>query len=188
MSLMMAELPGKRLELLKETVPQSTRVAVLANPASPGYKSWMHNLTVAARALGLQLHAVEVRGADELDTAFATMARAGADALKVLSDPALMDTLLGQVADLATKRRLPAMYDWKMYVEAGGLMSYGPSLPDSHRRAATYVAKILKGANPADLPVEQATKFELIINLKTAQALGITIPSHFLVLADEVIK
>ena len=188
LSLMMAELPGKRLEILKETVPQSTRVAVLANPAATGYTPWMHNLTVAARALGLQLHAVEVRGADELDTAFAAMARAGADALMVLSDPALMDTLLGQVADLATKRRLPAMYDWKMYVEAGGLMSYGPSLPGSHRRAATYVAKILQGANPADLPVEQAAKFELIINLKTAKALGLTIPPHLLILADRVIQ
>ena len=188
LSLMMAELPGKRLEILKETVPQSTRVAVLANPASPGYTPWMHNLTVAAGALGLQLHAVEVRSADELDTAFAAMARASADALIVLTDPALMDTLLGQVVDLAAKSRLPAMYDWKMYVEAGGLMSYGPSLPGSHRRAATYVAKILQGANPADLPVEQAAKFELIINLKTAQALGITIPPILLFQADEVIK
>jgi putative ABC transport system substrate-binding protein len=106
----------------------------------------------------------------------------------VLSDPLLMDALLGRVADLATKSRLPAMYDWKMYVEAGGLMSYGTSLPERHRRAATYVDKILQGAKPADLPVEQSTKFELIINLKTAQALGITIPPPLLVLADEVIK
>src|SRR5712691_5949171 len=127
LSLMMAELPGKRLELLKETVPQSTRVAVLANPAAPSYTRWMSNLTVAARALGLQLHAVEVRRADELDTACAAMTQAGVDALIVQSDPALMDYLLGQVADLAAKNRLPAMYDWKMYVEAGGLMSYGPS-------------------------------------------------------------
>ena len=99
-----------------------------------------------------------------------------------------MDTLLGRVADLATTHRLPAMYDWRMYVEAGGLMSYGPSLPERHRRAATYVDKILKGAKPADLPVEQPTKFELVINLKTAKALGITMPPSLLLLADEVIQ
>jgi putative ABC transport system substrate-binding protein len=188
MSFLMAELPGKRLELLKETVPQSTRVAMLVNPALVTYKARMNNLTVAARALGLHLHVVEVHSADELDTAFAAMTHEGADALMVLSDPALMDTLCGQVADLAATRRLPAMYDWKMYVEAGGLMSYGPSLPERHRRAATYVDKIFKGANPADLPVEQSTKFELIINLKTAKALGITMPPSLLVLADEVLQ
>ena len=185
---LMAELPGKRLEILKETVPQSTRVAVLANPANPAYAAVLHNLTVAAQALGLHLHVVEVRRAEELDTAFAAMTREGADALMVLSDPLLMDTLLGRVADLAATSRLPAMYDWKMYVEAGGLMSYGPSLPERHRRAATYVDKILKGANPADLPVEQSTKFELVINLKTAEALGITIPPTLLFHADEVIQ
>ena len=116
------------------------------------------------------------------------MTRAGADALIVIADPALMDGLRGQIAELAATSRLPAMYDWRMYVEAGGLMSYGPSLPDTHRRAATYVDKILKGAKPADLPVERPTKFDLLINLKTAQALGITIPPHLLVLADEVMK
>ena len=188
LSLMMPELPGKRLELLKETVPQSTRVAVLANPAFEVSKLYLNNLTLAARALGLQLHVVEVRRADELDTAFAAMTREGADALIVLSDPALMDPLLGRVTDLAATHRLPAMYNWKMYVEAGGLMSYGPSLPGSHRRAATYVDKILKGANPADLPVEQPTKFELVINLKTAKALGLTIPLSLLGRADEVIE
>jgi ABC-type uncharacterized transport system substrate-binding protein len=188
MSLLWAELPGKRLELLKETVPQSMRIAVLGNPATPIYEPRLNNLTIAARALGLYLHAVEVHGADELAPAFAAMTQAGGDALMVLADPALMDRLLGQVAALAATSRLPAMYDWKMYVEAGGLMSYGPSLPDSHRRAATYVDKILKGAKPADLPVEQPTKFELVINLKTAQALGLTIPPTLLFQADEVIK
>ena len=148
----------------------------------------MDNLTMAARALGLHLHVAEVRSADELDTAFAVMTREGADALMVLSDPALMDTLCGQVAALAATKRLPAMYDWKMYVEAGGLMSYGPSLPERHRRAATYVAKIFKGANPADLAVEQSTKFELIINLKAAKALGLTIPPIVLFQADEVLQ
>jgi putative ABC transport system substrate-binding protein len=187
-SLLMATLPGKRLELLKETVPQSARVAVLANPASPVYAARLHNLTEAADALGLHLHIVEVRRADELDTAFAAMTREGVDALMVLSDPALMDSLLERVADLAAMRRLPAMYDWKMYVEAGGLMSYGPSLPERHRRAATYVAKILTGANPADLSVEQSTKFELVINLKAAKALGLTIPPLVLFQADEVLQ
>ncbi len=187
-SLLMAELPGKRLELLKETVPQSTRVAVLANPDNPVYEALRNNLTVAARALGLHLHVVEVHSADELDPAFAAVTREGADALMVLSDPALMDNLRGRVADLAATHRLPAMYNWKMYVEAGGLMSYGPSLPERHRRAATYVDKLLKGANPADLPVEQPTKFELVINLKTAKALGLTVPPTILFQADEVIQ
>jgi ABC-type uncharacterized transport system substrate-binding protein len=182
------ELPGKRLELLKETVPQSARVAVLANPAAPSYQPLLNNLTMAARALGLQLHVVELRSPDELDAAFAAMTQERADALMVLSDSALMDSLLGRVADLAAKRRLPAMYDWKMYVEAGGLMAYGPSLPDTHRRAATYVDKILKGAKPADLPVERPTKFDLLINLKTAQALGLTIPPSVLFQATEVIR
>ena len=187
-SLLMMELPGKRLELLKELVPQSTRVAVLANPAFAVNTLYLHNLTVAAQALKLHLHVVEVRRADELDAAFVAITRAGADALMVMSDPALMDSLLGRVADLAATHRLPAMYNWKMYVEAGGLMSYGPNLLERHRRAATYVEKILKGAKPAHLPEEQPTKFELIINLKTAKALGITVPPSLLLLADEVLQ
>jgi putative ABC transport system substrate-binding protein len=184
----MMELPGKRLELLKETVPQSTRVAVLANPAFPLYQLYVKNLTMAAHALGLSLHMVEMHSADELDPAFAALSREGTDALMVLSDPALMDNLLGRVAALAATHRLPAMYNWKMYVEAGGLMSYGPSLSDSHRRAAAYVDKILKGAKPADLPVEQPTQYELVINLKTAQALGLTMPPSILLQANEVIR
>jgi putative tryptophan/tyrosine transport system substrate-binding protein len=158
------------------------------NPANPPATAMLHNLTVAAQELKLHLHVVELRRAEELDTAFAVMTQEGADALIVVSDPVLMDGLCEQVAALAAASRLPAMYDWKMYVEAGGLMTYGPSLPETHRRAATYVDKILKGAKPADLPVERPTKFDLLINLKTAQALGITIPPHLLVLADEVIK
>ena len=187
-SLLNEELPGKRLEILKETVPQSTRIAVLANPAWPAYAPGLHNLTVAARALGVHLHVVEVRRADELALAFAAMTQAGVDALLVIAEPALMDGLRGQVADLAAMRRLPAMYDWKMYVVAGGLMAYGPSLPDVYRRAATYVDKILKGTPPTDLPVEQPTKFELVINLKTAKALGLTVPPSLLLLADEVLQ
>ena len=188
LSLNMMELPGKRLELRKETVPQSTRIAVLANPAFPPYQLYVKNLPMAAHALGLSLHMAEVHSADELEPAFAALSREGADALMVLSDPALMDNLLGRVAALAATHRLPAMYNWKMYVEAGGLMSYGPSLSDSHRRAAAYVDKILKGAKPADLPVEQPTQYELVINLKTAQALGLTMPPSILLQANEVIR
>jgi putative ABC transport system substrate-binding protein len=188
MSLLNEDLPGKRLEILKETVPRSTRIAVLANPAWPAYASRLHNLTVAARALGLHLHVVEVQRADELAPAFAAMTQAGVDALLVIAEPALMDGLRGQIADLATTSRLPAIYEWRMYVEAGGFMAYGPSLPDVYRRAATYVDKILKGAKPADLPVEQPTKFELVINLTTAKALGITMPPTLLFQADEVIQ
>ncbi len=188
LSLLMAELPGKGLELLKEAVPQSARVAVLGNPADPTYEARMNNLRMAAQALGLHLHVMEVRRADELDTAFAAMTREGADALIVLPDVALMDPLHGRIAALATQRRLPAMYGWRAYVEAGGLMAYGPSLRDMWRRAAIYVDKLLKGAKPAELPVEQPTKFELVLNRKTAQALGITFPPTLLVLADELIQ
>jgi putative tryptophan/tyrosine transport system substrate-binding protein len=192
LSFLSAELPGKRLELLKETVPQSTRIAVMWNPVGPGYASrqvLLHNLAVAARALGLHLHVVEVRRADELDTAFAALPPAGADALLVLDDSLVLSSRLGgRLADLAATSRLPAMYEWREWVVAGGLMAYGPSLQDIYRRATTYVDKILKGATPADLPVEQPRKFELVLNLKTAQALGITIPPHLLVLADEVIR
>jgi putative ABC transport system substrate-binding protein len=189
LSFLSAELPGKRLELLKETVPQSTRVGVLANPAFPAYASTLANLTVAARALGVHLHVVEVRRADELDTAFAAMTHAGVDAVIALEDAVLLNGPRGQVvADLAAKSRLPVMYAWRDWVVAGCLLSYGPNELDTDRRAAVYVDKILKGAKPADLPVEQPTKFELIINLKTAQALDITIPPHLLMLADEVIR
>jgi len=183
------ELPGKRLELLKETVPQPARIAVLADPDSPTYESRMNNLTVAARALGLQLHVVELRRADELDTAFAAMTQERADALLVIGDALLLNRQRARVvAGLAAQHRLPAMYDWREYVDAGLLMSYGPSQLDMQRRTAVYVDKILKGAKPADLPVEQPTKFELIINLKAAKALGLTIPPAILFQADEVLQ
>jgi ABC-type uncharacterized transport system substrate-binding protein len=183
-----AELLGKRLELLKETVLQSTRIAVLANPANPAYQDNMDNLTVAARALGLHLHVVEVRRAEELDTAFAAMTSAGDDALIVLEDSLVLSTLGGRIAERAATARLPAMYGWRRHVDAGGLMSYGPSMQDMQHRAAVYVDKILKGAKPADLPVEQPTKFALVLNLKTAKALGLTIPPTILFQADEVIR
>ena len=188
LSLLSAELPGKRLEILKETVPQSTRVAVLVNQVYVAYEPAMQSLTVAAQALGLHLHVVELRRAEELDDAFAAMTRAGAEALIVLEDALLLNGLRGRTVDLAATHRLPAMYIWREVVVAGGLMSYGPSLPDMYRRLAVYVDKILKGAKPADLPVEQAIKFELVINLKTAKALGLTIPASILFQADEVLQ
>jgi putative ABC transport system substrate-binding protein len=187
-SLLMTELPGKGLELLKETVPQSVRVAVLGNPVDPTYEARMSTLRRAAQALGLPLHVLEVRRADELAPAFAAMTREGADALMVLGDVALLDPLHGRIAALAAQSRLPAMYGGRAYVEAGGLMAYGPSLQDLWRRAAIYIDKRLKGTKPADLPVEQPTQFEFVLNLKTAQALGLTIPPSMLFQADEVIR
>jgi putative ABC transport system substrate-binding protein len=182
------ELAGKRLELLKETVPQLVRVAVLANPAAPPHKVFLENLTVVSQELGLQLQVLEVRSPDELDRAFATLTHVGAEALFVLPDPPMLDRLDRRIADLTAQHRLPAIYPFKSYVDAGGLMSYAPNLPDIYRRAAYYVDKILKGAKPADLPVEQPTKFEFVINLKAAQALGFTIPPTVLFQADEVIQ
>jgi putative ABC transport system substrate-binding protein len=188
MSNLRAALISKQLEFLKETVPQSTRIAVLANPISPGHAPLLHNLTVAAEALKLSVHVVEVRRAEEVDDAFAAMGHAGADALVVFAEPQLIGPLRGRIAARAATSRLPAMCAAKDYVEAGCLMSYGPSLRDIHRRVAVYVDKILKGANPADLPVEQPTAFELVINLKTAQELGLTIPPTVLFQANEVIR
>ena len=183
-----AELPGKRLEILKETLPQSTRIAVLGNPAFAAYETWLNSLTAAAQALDLHLHVLELHHADELDSAFAALTSAGAEALIVLSDPALLDGLHGRIVDLAARHRLPAMYDWRAYVDAGGLMAYGPSMPDMQQRAASYVDKILKGAKPADLPIEQPTTFRLVINLKAAKALGLTIPPAVLFQAHEVLQ
>jgi ABC-type uncharacterized transport system substrate-binding protein len=183
------ELQGKRLELLKETVPQSTRIGILANPAFPAHASRLHTLTEAARALGLHLHVVEVHRADEVDTALAVMARAGVDAVLVLEDAVVLNSERGRVvAALAATHRLPVMYAWREWVVEGCLMSYGPNFVDTWRRVATYVDKIFKGTKPADLPVEQPVKFDLVINLKTAKALGITMPPSLLLLADEVIQ
>jgi putative ABC transport system substrate-binding protein len=182
------DLTGKRLELLKEAVPHVSRIAVLVNPAQPTYGAAMHDLAVASRRLGVALQVLELRRADEVAPAFTAMGQEGAEALVVgLSDP-LLRGLSGQITALAAQHRLPAMYPWKEYTEVGGLMSYAPSLPALWRHAATYVDKLLKGAKPANLPVEQPMKFELVINLKAAQPLGLTLPPHLLVLADEVIK
>jgi putative ABC transport system substrate-binding protein len=178
---------AKDLELLKEAVPKVRRVAVLSNPASPSQPFAISDIKGAARSLGLQLQILEARGPGEFDGAFAAMARERAGALFVVQDPAFIPQR-ARLVDLAAKNRLPSMFTQREDTEAGGLMSYGPRLSDLWRRAATYVDKILKGAKPADLPVEQPTKFELVINLKTAKALGLKIPQSVLIRADEVIQ
>jgi putative ABC transport system substrate-binding protein len=186
--LLSAEVAGKRLEILKETVSHSTRIAVLTNPTNPGAAPQLRHLTKASRALGLHLHVVELRRPEKLDSAFAAMIREQVDALFVMDDPLLIDGLRARIAAFAAKSRVPAISGWRAYVDAGGLLAYGPPLPDLIRRAAVYVDTILKGAKPGDLPVEQPTTFELIINLKAAKALGLTIPSTLLFQADEVIQ
>jgi putative ABC transport system substrate-binding protein len=188
MSNFVAELPGKQLELLKEAVPRSTRIAVLTNPAHLSHGPEMENLAVATKALGVHLRVVQLRSRDELDGAFAAMSREGAEALVVLGEPLLIDRIIRAIVALAAQYRLPAIYSWSTQAQAGGLMSYGPHLPDLSRSAATYVDKILHGAKPGDLPVEQPIKFELVLNLKTAKALGMTMPPSLLLLADEVIQ
>jgi putative tryptophan/tyrosine transport system substrate-binding protein len=180
---------GKRLELLKEAVPAVTRVAVLANPANhPSTVLQLQETQVAAQALGVQLQVIEIRSPDEFENAFAAMTKAGADALFVLTDAMLFERHASDIVALAQQHRLPAMYSWSMYTDAGGLMFYNLSNTDAYRRGATYVDKLLKGAKPADLPIEQPMKFELVINLKTAKALGLTIPPTLLFLADEVLQ
>jgi ABC-type uncharacterized transport system substrate-binding protein len=182
------ELYGKRLELLKELVPQVARIAVLANPNNPATARAVREVQRAAQALGVQLHIIEVRSPDAFEHAFAAITRAGVDALLVLTDPLTLERHVSAIVALARQTRLPAMYPWKSYVEAGGLMVYGASLPDIHRRTAYYVDRILRGTKPADLPVEQPTAFELVINLKTAKELGLTIPPLLLFQATEVIR
>ena len=181
------EIVAKQLELLKETVPKIRRVAILSNPANAYHQLAIREVNVAARSLGVQLQLLEARGPNEFDAAFAAMAKERVEALLVLSDT-IFGSHATRLADLAARSRLPATYGVREDEKAGGLMSYGPSLLDSYRRAATYVDKILKGAKPAELPVEQPTKFELVINLKAAKALGLTIPQSLLVRADELIQ
>jgi putative tryptophan/tyrosine transport system substrate-binding protein len=183
-----AELSGKRLEILKQVVPQLSRVALLLNPTLESSAGNVRETQMAAQALGVALQVLEVRRPEDIEGAFAAVPQAGAGALLLLTDPRVLESHRHHVVALALQSGLPAMYPWRMYVEAGGLMSYGISLQEWYRRAATYVDKILKGAKPGDLPVEQPMKFELVINLKTAQALGITMPPSLLLLADEVIQ
>jgi putative ABC transport system substrate-binding protein len=184
------ELIGKVLELLTQAAPGVSRVAALWEPGAVGErteKELLKGAEVSGRALGVRLQFVEARGPDDFDRAFSDMTRAGASALTTLPS-AMFFNERRRLVDLAAKNRLPAVYQWREFVDAGGLMSYGPNGADLFRRAATYVDKILKGAKPADLPVEQPTKFELVINLKTATALNLTIPPSLLQRADQVIE
>ena len=180
------ELGGKRLELLKEAVPKLARVAVLYDPANPGsVLEVKEDLPAAARALGLTIRSWEVRDADGFERVFAALNKQRPDGLYVPSAGPLMRANKKRIVGFALKSRLPSMYVNREYVDAGGLMSYGADLADGYRRVAYYVDKILKGAKPADLPVEQPTKFELVINLKTAKQIGLTIPPEVLARADQ---
>ena len=181
------ELSGKHLELLKDTVPKLTRVAVLWNPeASISTLGWKES-QLPARALGLQLYSMEISSADKFDKAFEDATRARVAAVAI-GPNALVAANQKRIADLAAKGRLPSIYQLREFVNSGGLMAYGPDRSDLYRRAATYVDKILKGTKPADLPVERPMKFELVINLKTAKQIGLTIPQSVLYRADKVIK
>jgi putative ABC transport system substrate-binding protein len=180
------EIVGKHLELLKEVIPSVSRVAVLSNPASALYTSFLRETQAAGRALRLALQVYEARDPNGLKATFTAMTKAREGALLVMPH-AFTFANARRIADLATKSRLPAVFAFRESVEAGGLMAYAANAPDMFRRAATYVDKIFHGAKPGELPVEQPTKFDLIINLKTAKALGLTIPQSVLIRADEVI-
>jgi putative ABC transport system substrate-binding protein len=182
-----AVLAGKRLELLKETVPKLSRVALLWDSQNPGSAQAWKESQLPARELGLQIHSMEVSSADKFEGAFKDATKARSAALAATPN-ALALSNRKQIVELAAKTRLPAIYFREEFVESGGLMSYGADLDDHYRRAAIYVDKILKGTKPADLPVEQPTKFELVINLKTAKQIGLTIPPNVLARADKVIK
>jgi putative ABC transport system substrate-binding protein len=187
LSMLNIDLGGKRVELLREVVPGLSRVFVLWNPDNHGNVLIMKNTEIAARVLGVQLHSFEVRRLEDLEHAFVAITGGHGSALMVIEDPITLDHR-NRVADFAARNRLPAVYGLAAYVKAGGLLSYGIHLEDLFRRSAYYVDKILKGAKPADLPVEQPTKFELVISVKTAKALGLTIPPSMLGRADEVIQ
>ena len=182
-----AELVGKRLGLLKEAIPGLARIAVVLNLSNPTLVTQRKQIEVAARSLGFQPQFLDVRKPEDLGRAFDTAVKQRADAVHVGLD-FLAQSNLGRIVDLAAKHRLPTIYSTRDFVDAGGLMAYGVSRLEMYRRAATYVDKIFKGAKPGDLPIEQPTKFEFVINLKTAKALGLTIPQSLLLRADEVIK
>jgi putative ABC transport system substrate-binding protein len=181
------DLRGKGLQLFKEAIPRLMRVALLLNPENPVRDATLREAERGARALGLQLQSFDARNPQELEGAFARMARDGVDGV-VVPIEGLFFNRRTRIAELAARHRLPAMYDWREFVEAGGLMSYGPVISDLFRRAAGYVDKILKGARPAELPVEEPTKFELVLNLRAARALGLTIPPTVLQRADRVLQ
>jgi putative ABC transport system substrate-binding protein len=183
----LAEVAAKRLQLLKLAVPTTSRVAFLWNPDNPSHAVYLDEWKAAAPTLGVEMLFVAVRSSDEFDSAFAAMMRERPDAFTMTAD-FLHQLHIGWIIDFLARNRLPGMYQIRENVVAGGLMSYGASLPDLFRGAAGYVDKILKGTRPADLPVQQPTKFDLTVNLKTAKALGLTIPEPFLLLADEVIE
>ena len=182
-----SDLSAKQLELLREAIPQASHIAMVWDAGFEGARIAAQNAQSAAQALGISLQSIPVRGADEFDGAFASMVRDRAAAV-VVGGSALFYAEGKRLADLAVKHRLPAVFNERSYAEAGGFMSYGSDFAENYRRAADYVDKILKGAKPAELPIEQPTKFELVINLKTAKALGITIPPNLLVQAEEVIE
>jgi putative ABC transport system substrate-binding protein len=181
------EIVGKYLEFLKEIVPRASRIALLLNPLPPGAANYRMAVENAAKNLGVALQVVEARGRDGFEGAFAMMVREHADGVVVQSDP-IFFTARKQIVELAAKNRLPAVYHAREVVEIGGLLSYGGSLDYQFRRAAMYVDKILKGAKPADLAVEQSAKIELVVNLRTAKALGLIIPQKLLLRADRIIE
>jgi putative tryptophan/tyrosine transport system substrate-binding protein len=181
------EVAGKRLQLLKLAVPRMSRTAVLWNPNNPIHATYVEEWKAAAPALGVEMLFVAVRSSQDFDSAFSAMIRKQPDAFAMTADP-LHELHIGWIIDFLARNRLPSMFQVRENAVAGGLMSYGASFSDLFRRAAGYVHKILQGTRPADLPVEQPTKFELVVNLKTAKALGLTIPEPFLLLADEVIE
>jgi putative ABC transport system substrate-binding protein len=187
LTIVMSETMAKSLELLKGTLPGLTRVAVIWDPATPSHRPGLKAVEDVSGALGLRVQALAVRGAAEFDRAFSAIVQERAGAVLVLSTPLFMGGAR-RLAELALTHRLPTMFGPREHVEAGGLLSYSPDRADLYRRAAAYVDKILKGANPAELPVQQATKFELVINLKTARVLGLTIPQSMLVRADQIIE
>jgi putative ABC transport system substrate-binding protein len=188
LSALSPEVEGKRLQLLKEMLPRLSRVAVLMNPANPVTPLIWKQTQAAAMSARVTVQAVEVRAADAFERAFALITKAKPDAMIVIADRPFLISHRARIVSFAARSRLPAVYTFREFVQEGGLAVYGPNFPDMFRRAATYVDKILKGANPANLPVEQPTKFELVINLKTAKALGLTIPPSLLGRADEVIQ
>jgi putative tryptophan/tyrosine transport system substrate-binding protein len=187
MSNLQSELGGKQLELLKEVAPRTARVAVLYNPDSPISPAVVRNVQEAARRLPVELVFMDVRGPDELPGALSTLAQQRVDALLTLSDP-VFGSQLAKIAQAAARLRLPAVYSHRGFAEAGGLLAYGPNFEDNYRRAASYVDRILKGAKPADLPVQQPTKLELTVNAKAAKALNLAIPQSLLLRADDFVQ
>ena len=180
---MATDLSGKRLELLKEAIPTLSRVAVLWNAADPGMVLRFREIEAAARVLGVTLQPLEVRGPQDFARAFTAMTQERPDALFVVAEVLTLSHRC-QILDFAAKQQLPAMYEFGVFAREGGLMAYGPKLTESFQRGAYYVDKVLKGMKPADLPIEQPMNFELIVNLKTAEALNLTLPPHLLLLAD----